>query len=143
MPIAEAAAMRQIERFAEFAQFPATDAGIAELIQAFREECRDEQHAREIGDRLMRTMRFCPKPVDVYEAAAFLIEAKASEPSDWMGGVERGPGDEPFNGLADLIDERMLELLQRQAESGKTHLERESARNLLLMREKLQKAAHA
>jgi hypothetical protein len=131
MPIPEAVAMRQIHRFAEFPQFPETETGLAELVKAFVARSRHEAHAAEIGDRLMATMRFCPKPADVYDAADFLREAQLAEPSDWMGGVDRRPDDQPFNGLADLVDDRMLELLRRKAEQGKTHHERESAKQFL------------
>lgn len=139
MPIPEAVAMRQIQRFSEFPQFPETDTGLAELVKAFLDACRDEKHAEAIGDRLMQTMRFCPKPADVYEAANFLREASASVPDEWH--VERRPGDEPFNGLADLVDDRLLEILRQKAEQGRTHLERESAKQLLLMREKQERAS--
>ena len=97
----------------------------------------DADHAELVGDELMRKMHFCPKPADVFEAAERLLERRIGErqePEEWE--AMRKPGDEPFHGIADLVDERLLAILRRKAEQGMTHAERASAKQFLLRYER-------
>ena len=55
--------------------FPETEVGIRELIRAFIDASTNDQAAQAIGDWLMRTIHFCPKPVDVYEAAEAMCQS--------------------------------------------------------------------
>src|SRR5689334_20336995 len=88
MPVTEAAAKHQIYRFTDFPQFPKTAAGVRELVKAFVECSGDESGAQAIGDLLMRKVRFCPKPAEVYEAAEAII-LQSRQPSEWMPPHER------------------------------------------------------
>src|SRR4051812_5890974 len=88
MPVTETAAKRQIDRFTEFPQFPKTEAGVRELVKAFVECSADESGAQAIGDLLMRSVRFCPKPAEVYQAGEAIIE-RSRQPSEWRPAHER------------------------------------------------------
>lgn len=50
-------------------RFPDTKEAAAELVRVFQQACRDSPHANRTVDELLRTMRRCPIPVDIYEAA--------------------------------------------------------------------------
>jgi hypothetical protein len=101
----------------------------------------DEAHGSVTVERLITTCRFKPLPVEVMEASIACATAHAEQPPEQEWAPQRQPGDEPFNGLADLVDDRLLEILRRKVEQGRTHVERESARQLLLMREKRERAS--
>lgn len=101
----------------------------------------DEAHGQATVERLITSCRFKPLPVEVVEAATACATAHAEQPPEQEWKFERRPGDEPFNGLADLVDDRLVEILRRKAEEGKTHIERESAKQFLLMREKRERAS--
>lgn len=82
-------------------------------------------------DRLVETCRYKPLPVEILEAVEYARSQVEVEqvPEEWK--PVRNPDDQPFHGLSDLIDDRVLELLARKAESGLTHAEREAAREYL------------
>jgi hypothetical protein len=117
MPITEAVAKQQIARFSEFPGFPETGASLLELVKAFL-TCVDDREAEAVGEHLMRTQKdFCPKPAHVYDALD-VLRMNAPEP---FFEAKRQPGDEPFNGLTDLVDDRVIERLREKAQNGKTH----------------------
>lgn len=129
-------ALEQVVRFEYYLNFPSGEdrrTDKEELIHAFQSAAADTEHAVEIGDWLIRRRpvdqcRFCPMPAEVYAAA------EATRPAGRVIEAEQPigprPGDEPFGGLADLIDDRMLELLERKAQTG-THAERIAAEGFL------------
>lgn len=93
----------------------------------------DEAHARATVERLIDVSHYKPLPAEVNAAAGEV--ARPVEPvglDEWVSA--RKPGDEPFNGLADLVDDRLVEVLRRKAEHGLTHAERESAKRFLQLR---------
>lgn len=106
-------ALEQVVRFANYAGFPdkhrAGDRD--ELIAAFEDSAHDDDHVKRIGDWLMRhrpveVCRFCPLPAEVYAAS------QATMPSDLAysavpESIGPRPGDEPFSGLPDLIDDKL------------------------------------
>lgn len=134
MPIPETIARRQMKRFEDYPQFPETEAGVRELLKAFVASCRDDHDAEAVGDLLVRsTHDFCPRPAHVYDAADTVHRGSEDLMPEFTS--VRRPGDEPFNGFADLIDDRLLELLRRKAEHGKSPAERAALRQFLEIRE--------
>ena len=128
-------ALEQVLRFKHYTGFPGDgrQADQDELIAAFQEASADDGQARAIGDWLLRSRpapdcRFCPVPAEVYSAAP-ITQAQIKQPDEWQ--PQRKPGDEPFHGLIDLVDDRLLDLLRRRTQSARTHAERESAKRLV------------
>lgn len=68
---------KQIGRFGNHVPLPDI-AGLEEIEQAFRNRCEDAAMVQKVGDRMIATLHFHPKPVDVYEAADFVLDAEAA-----------------------------------------------------------------
>lgn len=136
--VTEQIAEEQVKRFTHYPGFPKDEeraADLDELIFAFQEAAQDMQHARDIGDYLIRRRsppdcRFCPMPGEVFAAAAAIRPDETVRP---VAASDFAPkaGDEPFGGIPDLIDERILSILRRKAETGRTSAERKSAKEFI------------
>lgn len=117
-------ALEQVLRFENYAWFPGKDrpADRSELIYAFEDSAADDDHIKRTGDWLIRhrspeVCRFCPLPAEVYAAA----EATKSADLAYSAKEETlgpRPGDEPFNGLHDLIDDKLRNRLKELLGSG-------------------------
>ena len=130
MPVTEAVAKEQLARFADYAGFPETELGLRDLLRAFS-AAQSERQCEELGDWLVAHRHVCPRAADVYEALG--VMAEAAQCADWET-PPRQPGDEPFNGVADLIDERVLEILRTRVKRSATHSERKAAERFLRLR---------
>ena len=130
MPVAEAIAKAQLARFADYKEFPETEPGLRDLLRAFS-AAQSERQCEELGDWLVAKRHICPKPADVYEVLDVMAES-STQCVDWV--APRQPGDEPFGGVADLIDERVLEILRTRVKRGATHSERKAAEQFLRLR---------
>src|SRR5579862_5100335 len=77
-------AMIQVGRFDNYPGFPseAQVYALEELIKAFQSAAEIAGSARLVGDRLIRTMKFAPRPADVYEAAQ-AIEESLRQPKEF------------------------------------------------------------
>lgn len=67
---------KQIARFVNHVPLPNQD-GISEIRQAFNSRCDDAEMVQKVGDRLMETAHYYPKPADVHEAADAVQETAA------------------------------------------------------------------
>lgn len=139
----EPTARNQMQRFFNYPGYPKDEQDEDELLFAFEEASQDAAHSVEIGDFLIRNRtppecRFCPVPAEVYAAASATRPAE-QVPAAPVARYGPKPGDEPFGGLHELIDERILATLRRNAHSGRTLAERESAKRFLADFEKKKK----
>jgi hypothetical protein len=145
--ISRADALTQVLRFEHHARFPQTEIDedgnalpnplIEELITAFQEASHTPEHARQLGDWLMRNgvprgfdrMRdtaSCPMPGDVHDAAESCV---ASTPI--FKGIEKTPYDSCEGSLADNLTEADVERWRSMAEHGKTQAARGVAKAIL------------
>lgn len=86
MPVAEAFAMSQLERLAEFPGAPENPQAFHDRAAFLAELSRDNEHCRAIVNRLHATREYFPLPVDIETAAE--EERRASEP-EWAGHAAR------------------------------------------------------
>jgi len=73
----------EIEYFRNFGGFPQTKQELDALICAFEERSASPDHLAKIGKQLQRTMKFCPKPSEIHEAADLVAERGAVR--EWTG----------------------------------------------------------
>lgn len=80
-----AAAAIQIERFVRLGFTPVpTDELRSELRDTFKELARDGEHVKQIGDLLVRTKEYFPRPKDIVDAIEAIAE-QSRQPKDWDG----------------------------------------------------------
>jgi hypothetical protein len=89
MPVSPKFASDQIERFAAFPFFPDTEIAITDLTNALRDVARNEDHAQQICDRIVRTQtRRCPLPGEFYQVADAIGE-EARARTTWTPGAPK------------------------------------------------------
>jgi hypothetical protein len=113
------------------------------ITRTLAKASHDEAHAEATVERLLETCHYKPLPAEVIEAANVVATElePAPPPEEWQ--PTRGPGDEPFGGLADLINDRLIELFRAKAEHGRTYAERESAKRFLQLHDERQRELEA